>query len=180
MPSGPVREAFVYWHRSKAACIPACHSTKDSTIFVGYMSWGQFFQKDLIIMRGDAMARFMREREHRAGEDEPLPTARTSAINLAAVNRVLAATTLYGTILTNNRSLPYNLVHVVDRSEFIRRARRYAKRARLGFRYEPRHGKGSHGTLCVGDHRTIVKRGELKPGLFHAMLKQLDIRKEDF
>ena len=84
-------------------------------------------------MRGDAMARFVREREHRAGEDEPLPTARTSAINLAAVNRVLAATTLYGTILTNNRSLPYNLVHVVDGSEFIRRARRYAKRARLGF-----------------------------------------------
>ena len=42
-------------------------------------------------MRGDAMARFVREREHRAGEDEPLPTARTSAFDLAAVNKVLAA-----------------------------------------------------------------------------------------
>lgn len=69
---------------------------------------------------------------------------------------------------------------MVDGSEFIRRARRHAKRAGLGYRYEPRHGKGSHGTLWVGDHRTIVKRGKLKPGLFHAMLKQLDIRKEDF
>jgi len=68
----------------------------------------------------------------------------------------------------------------VDGSEFIRRARRHAKRAGLRFRYEPHHGKGSHGTLWVGDHRTIVKRGKLKPGLFHAMLKQLDIRKEDF
>ena len=42
-------------------------------------------------MRGDAMARFVREREHRAGEDEPLPTARTSAFDLDAVNQVLAA-----------------------------------------------------------------------------------------
>ena len=42
-------------------------------------------------MRGDAMARFVREREHRAGEDEPLPTALTSAFELAAVNQVLAA-----------------------------------------------------------------------------------------
>ena len=50
------------------------------------MSWGQFFRKDSIIMRGDAMARFEREREHRAGEDEPLSTARNSAINLAAVS----------------------------------------------------------------------------------------------
>ena len=42
-------------------------------------------------MRGDGMARFVREREHRAGEDEPLPTARASAFDLAAVNQVLAA-----------------------------------------------------------------------------------------
>ena len=42
-------------------------------------------------LRGDAMARFVREREHRAGEDEPLPTARASAFDLAAVNQVLAA-----------------------------------------------------------------------------------------
>ena len=42
-------------------------------------------------MRGDAMARFVREREHRTGEDEPLPTALTSAFELAAVNQVLAA-----------------------------------------------------------------------------------------
>ena len=42
-------------------------------------------------MRGNAMARFVREREHRAGEDEPLPMARTSAFDLDAVNQVLAA-----------------------------------------------------------------------------------------
>ena len=42
-------------------------------------------------MRGDAMARFVREREHRADEDEPFPTALASAFDLAAVNHVLAA-----------------------------------------------------------------------------------------
>ena len=42
-------------------------------------------------MRGDSMARFVQERDHRAGENEPLPTARASAFDLAAVNQVLAA-----------------------------------------------------------------------------------------
>ena len=42
-------------------------------------------------IRGDTMARFVREREHRAGEDEPLPIVRTSAFDLNAVNQVLAA-----------------------------------------------------------------------------------------
>ena len=42
-------------------------------------------------LRGDAMARFVREREHRSGEDEPLVEVRTSAFDLDAVNRILAA-----------------------------------------------------------------------------------------
>ena len=42
-------------------------------------------------IRGDAMARFIREREHRAGEDEPLVTARPPEFDLGAINQVLAA-----------------------------------------------------------------------------------------
>ena len=42
-------------------------------------------------IRGDAMARFVREREHRAGEDEPLVTARPPEFDLGAINQVLAA-----------------------------------------------------------------------------------------
>ena len=68
----------------------------------------------------------------------------------------------------------------MDGPEFIRRAKRYAKRTGQPFRSNPRHGKGSHSELYVGDHRTIVKRGTIKTGLFHEMLKQLNIRKEDF
>ena len=42
-------------------------------------------------LRGDAMARFVREREHRAGEDEPLAVVDVAAFDLAAVNQALAA-----------------------------------------------------------------------------------------
>ena len=42
-------------------------------------------------LRGDAMARFVRERERRAGEDEPLAVVDLSAFDLDAVNQALAA-----------------------------------------------------------------------------------------
>ena len=58
-------------------------------------------------------------------------------------------------------------------TDFIGRARRHARRAGETFRFDPRHGKGGHGVLYVGERRTTVKRGELKPGAFRAMLKQL-------
>jgi predicted RNA binding protein YcfA (HicA-like mRNA interferase family) len=42
-------------------------------------------------------------------------------------------------------------------------------------------GKGSHGTLYFASRRTIVKhrKTELKPGLLHAMLKQLGLTLDD-
>ena len=42
-------------------------------------------------LRGDALARFVFERRHRAGEDQPLVTVQVSAFDLGAVNRVLTA-----------------------------------------------------------------------------------------
>ena len=42
-------------------------------------------------LRGDAMARFVREREHRAGEDQPPVMAQTSAFDPGASNQALAA-----------------------------------------------------------------------------------------
>ena len=68
----------------------------------------------------------------------------------------------------------------MNSSEFIRRARRYAKKTERTIRFDPRQGKGSHGALYVGDRRTTVKRGELKPGTLHSMLRQPNIPKEDF
>ena len=42
-------------------------------------------------LRGDALARFVAERQHRAGEDEPLVMMQASAFDLGAVNQVLTA-----------------------------------------------------------------------------------------
>ena len=64
--------------------------------------------------------------------------------------------------------------------EFIRRARRYARKAGIVFSFDPAHGKGSHGRLYVGSRFTTVKQGELSRGLVAAMLRQLEIDREDF
>ena len=68
----------------------------------------------------------------------------------------------------------------MDGREFIRRARGHAKRTSQAFSFDARRGKGSHGVLYVGDRRTVVKYGELKPGTLRSMLRQLGIPKENF
>ena len=42
-------------------------------------------------LRGDAMGRFVREREHRAGEDEPVARIDLAAFDLSALNQALTA-----------------------------------------------------------------------------------------
>lgn len=69
---------------------------------------------------------------------------------------------------------------VLDGQEFRRRARRYARKAALDFRFETGKGKGSHGRLYVGERSTTVKRTEISRSLLHAMLKDLGIEKGEF
>ena len=64
--------------------------------------------------------------------------------------------------------------------EFVRRARRYARKTGRDFRFDPRQGKGSHGTLHVGNRRTTVPYKEIGSGLLAAMLKDLNIARKDF
>ena len=68
----------------------------------------------------------------------------------------------------------------MNRGEFIRRARRYARRNGLDFDYDPAGGKGSHGALTLGDRRTIVPYGEIRRGTLSAMLRQLGIDPQEF
>ena len=68
----------------------------------------------------------------------------------------------------------------VNDTEFIRRAKRYARKTGQECRFEPGRGKGSHGMLSVGSQRTVVKRGEIAKGMLTAMLKQLQIERRDF
>ena len=64
--------------------------------------------------------------------------------------------------------------------EFIDRAARWARAHDVAWRVEASRGKGGHKLLYVGERRTTVQTGELRDGTFRAMLKQLDIPKEEF
>ena len=76
-----------------------------------------------------------------------------------------------------------NFVHfctiftVVNGAEFIRMVRRIARRRGEPVRYVAHRGKGSHGTLCVGARRTIVKdrKKEIGKGLLASVLSDLAI-----
>ena len=68
----------------------------------------------------------------------------------------------------------------VNGREFVRRSRRYARENGLEFAYDPRRGKGSHGTVYVGEFRTTVQHGEITRGTLAAMLRDLNIDGEEF
>ena len=59
--------------------------------------------------------------------------------------------------------------------EFIRRARRYARRNGLEWAFDPQQGRGSHGTFYLGNRRTTVQHGEIKPETLFSMLRDLGI-----
>lgn len=63
-------------------------------------------------------------------------------------------------------------------NEFIKKLKQ------LGYnpRFESKRGKGSHGTLYVGDRKTILKdrKKEIGAGLLNKMLKILCIDSDEF
>ena len=67
----------------------------------------------------------------------------------------------------------------MDGSEFRRRIRRLARRREVYYRFTRQRGKGSHGTLYLGDKKATVKSGEIGEGLLKAMLRQLGLTKKD-
>ena len=68
----------------------------------------------------------------------------------------------------------------MNRVEFLKRSKAYAKKNNLPYSFDPRHGKGSHGRVTVGEKFTTVKKGEFGPGLYRKMLRDLGIDKEEF
>lgn len=65
--------------------------------------------------------------------------------------------------------------------EFIRRIEDLGRRRGVPVRFDPRRGKGSHGTLFFGTRKTTVKdrKAERPKGLIAAMLKQLGPTRAD-
>jgi mRNA interferase HicA len=53
----------------------------------------------------------------------------------------------------------------VNGSEFLRKAKRFARKRDLTYRWRPERGVGSHGTLYVGEKYRVVKdlRKDLEP-----------------
>ena len=66
-------------------------------------------------------------------------------------------------------------------SEFLRRLRRLARQNDTPCHYIAERGKGSHGTIYLGNRRTVIRnlKDELKAGTLHAMLRQLGIEESD-
>lgn len=66
-------------------------------------------------------------------------------------------------------------------NEFIKRVQKYAKTNGLSCEWNPERGKGSHGSLILGDRFTVVRnpKDELKTGTLHGMLKQLNLKLSD-
>ncbi len=64
--------------------------------------------------------------------------------------------------------------------EFIRRARRYARRTAQDFRLDTRRGKGSHTVLYLGNRLTTVPQKEIGRGLLASMLRDLKVDRGDF
>lgn len=64
--------------------------------------------------------------------------------------------------------------------EFQRRARRYARRNGLEWRYETRKGRGSHGTFYLGERQTTVQYGEIPIDTLMDMFRDLGIDRRRF
>ena len=69
----------------------------------------------------------------------------------------------------------------MDGTEFVKRVNRYAKKMRIPcLTLIPRHGKGSHGRLHLGHPSYNRPAQKIGKGLLAAMLKDLNVNKEDF
>jgi mRNA interferase HicA len=66
-------------------------------------------------------------------------------------------------------------------NEFLKKLRKIARERDLRLEFVRERGKGSHGTLYLGDRRTIMKdrKKEIGPGLLSKMLTNLGLDKSD-
>jgi mRNA interferase HicA len=66
-------------------------------------------------------------------------------------------------------------------SEFLRKVARLGWARGVAYRFDRRHGKGSHGTLHYGNRKTTVKdlQKEIGVGLLRDMLGQLGLSRRD-
>jgi mRNA interferase HicA len=73
------------------------------------------------------------------------------------------------------------MMRVITGREFLRRVKRLGRSRDIAVRFDQRHGKGSHGTLHYGNHKTTVKdlQKEIGVGLLREMLDRLGLSRSD-
>ncbi len=66
-------------------------------------------------------------------------------------------------------------------SEFLKKIKKLGKNRGIKVELVQQRGKGNHSTLFFGQNFTIIRnlKDELKTGTYNAMLKQLNIDKDD-
>lgn len=66
-------------------------------------------------------------------------------------------------------------------NELLKKLRKIARERNLRLKFIRERGKGSHGTLYLGDRHTIMKdrKKEIGPGLLNKMLDNLGLDKRD-
>ena len=66
-------------------------------------------------------------------------------------------------------------------NEFLKKLRKIARERDLRLEFVRERGKGSHGTLYLGDRHTVMKdrKKEIGPGLLGKMLANLGLDKSD-
>ena len=66
--------------------------------------------------------------------------------------------------------------------ELIKRVKKIGRDRNIAVRVDQKRGKGSHVTLYFGEQFTVVRnpQDELKTGTLRAMLRQLNITREEF
>ena len=76
----------------------------------------------------------------------------------------------------------YVLLSIVTGNEFIKKVKKLAKVKGKTISIDKSRGKGSHITLYYGENFTVVRnpKDELKTGTYKAMLKQLEIKEDEF
>ena len=74
----------------------------------------------------------------------------------------------------------YDIKHM-NGNELLKKLRKIARERNIKLKLVKSHGKGSHGTLYLGDKKTTLKdpKKEIGPGLLKAMLDRLGLKKND-
>ncbi|MFO7753185.1 MAG: type II toxin-antitoxin system HicA family toxin [Desulfobacteraceae bacterium] len=72
-------------------------------------------------------------------------------------------------------------IQTMNGNELIKKLKRIAKDRGIEFRIDHKRGKGSHGTLYLGDRMTVIKdpKKDIRPGLLKSMLNDLGLNRED-